>query len=328
MNSHSQPSGKQPTSAELEFAYRPKLGPVIAFTAFILGCLVFMANVAIHNDQGLIIDAFINLDTAGATGFYWLVAACCLWPLGVGVNAMRLSLQKDRHIVLSEKNLAIPGVLPGAPATIVPFNEMTGLSLIENRRSRTLVVRHGSTRHTLHERHFADKASFERFLSHLHVEAYVSNHPAVKAALSSKGDSAQDEPNTSQIKEQNVREDPADDDNERKTYIERIRTADVLDAVFLITYYNSSVRMVGPRSRPALEVSQVLPELSQTHYELAQARVDRMLRAADDVGLAYYQYPEAGHSLEEAVTLFEAGNPGFGKESYGLAVNAAYVKFR
>jgi hypothetical protein len=116
----------------------------------------------------------------------------------------------------------------------------------------------------------------------------------------------------------------------RAEYIQKIQNAGLLDAAFLLFYYNAWVLRWGPSSdSPAeLDVSEILPDLSQSAYEQAGIQAQRMWNGAGEVALAYYEYPGVKQTFEEALAAFEAAHPGFSSESYGLALNAAYVKLR
>jgi hypothetical protein len=116
----------------------------------------------------------------------------------------------------------------------------------------------------------------------------------------------------------------------RADYIRRIQAARLLDAVFLLFYYNEWTRRWGPLSErpPALDLSEALPTLSRSTYEHALALANRMWSGATPVSLALLKYPEAKRSYEEELTAFKAENPGFSDESYNLALDAACVIFR
>ncbi|WP_061531848.1 hypothetical protein [Collimonas arenae] len=117
---------------------------------------------------------------------------------------------------------------------------------------------------------------------------------------------------------------------QRADYIRKIRAAQLLDAVFLLFYYNEWTRKWGPPSErpPALDLSEVLPALSQPAYEHALALVKRMWKDATAVGLALFKYPRAKRTFEEELIAFKMGNPGFNEEAYELAMHAAFVALR
>ncbi|BCF97964.1 hypothetical protein PPGU19_025330 [Paraburkholderia sp. PGU19] len=121
-----------------------------------------------------------------------------------------------------------------------------------------------------------------------------------------------------------------DQTKQRAEYIRKVRSAQLLDAVFLFFYYNKWKRNWGPRSErpPTLELSDVLPELSQPAYEHALTLVARMWKGAEAVGLAFFRYPEAKRTYEEERIAFKLENPGFSEESYELAIHAAFITFR
>lgn len=117
---------------------------------------------------------------------------------------------------------------------------------------------------------------------------------------------------------------------ERADYIGKIRAAQLLDAVFLLFYYNEWSRRWGPQSErpPELDLSEALPALSQPTYDHALALVRRMWKDATAVGLAFYKYPQAKRTFEEELVAFNMENPGFSEESYEMAKHAAFISLR
>lgn len=117
---------------------------------------------------------------------------------------------------------------------------------------------------------------------------------------------------------------------ERADYIGKIRAAELLDAVFLLFYYNEWSRQWGPQSErpPEIDLSEALPTLSQPTYEHALALARRMWKDATAVGLAFHQYPQAKRTFEEEVVAFKTENPGFSEESYEMAKHAAFISLR
>lgn len=117
---------------------------------------------------------------------------------------------------------------------------------------------------------------------------------------------------------------------ERANFIGKIQAAQLVDAVFLLFYYNEWMCRWGLRSEqpPTLEISEVLPELSQPACENALTLVRRMWKGAEAVGLAFYRYPVAKRTYEEELVVFKFENPGFCEESYNLALHAAFITFR
>jgi hypothetical protein len=118
--------------------------------------------------------------------------------------------------------------------------------------------------------------------------------------------------------------------DERENYIRKIRAAQLLDSVFLLFYFNGWKRHWGPplERPPRIELSEVLPGLSQATYEHTLPSVQRMWKDADAVALAYFKYPQAKRTYEEELTAFKANNPGFSEKAYELAIDAHLVELR
>lgn len=117
---------------------------------------------------------------------------------------------------------------------------------------------------------------------------------------------------------------------QREGYIRRIRTASLLDAVFLLFYYNEDARQWGSPSErpPVLDWRDVLPAVSQPTYEYALTLTKQMWEGRTAVGLAVFKYPQAKRPFKEELVAFKAGNPGFSEQSYDLAIQTACIELR
>ncbi len=102
---------------------------------------------------------------------------------------------------------------------------------------------------------------------------------------------------------------------ERESYVQRAKAAQLLDAVFLVHYYNAWRQKWGPPPK-------------QGQYADTLRLAQRMLDEASHVAMAMLKYPQAARSAEEEMQRFKNNNPGFSEESYTLAVSAAVIAFR
>lgn len=115
---------------------------------------------------------------------------------------------------------------------------------------------------------------------------------------------------------------------QRRRYLKRARAAALLDAVFLVEYYNAHVRREGIPGEPAaIALGEVLDPPEEADVADARVRSAKLLADAFDVGAAYFGY-EGSAPYEERLARFRSDNPGFGEASYELAEAAGIHAMR
>jgi hypothetical protein len=91
-----------------EYPYKPAAGRMIicAIVAGI-GC-AFLANQALHNNAGLIINGIFRFDQNGATGVYWFLAAACGVGTLLGIMGAIQSMTDPKVLRLDAETLTLP----------------------------------------------------------------------------------------------------------------------------------------------------------------------------------------------------------------------------
>ena len=116
---------------------------------------------------------------------------------------------------------------------------------------------------------------------------------------------------------------------ERARYVVEAKESGFLDAVFLIHYYNHDRKRWGPPPKPEdIRPQEVFETFDIRAYEDALKRSRKLLAENSSVGMAFFEYPPAKVSYEEAVRKFRANNPGFCDKTYETAINAGIRDMR
>jgi len=91
--------------------------------------LVFYVYRALHNDRGLIINGLIELETSGATVFYWVFAAASAAFVLIGAWGLLQRWQSPRYLVFDEVALSIPARW-SKKVRVVPYASIQTLELV------------------------------------------------------------------------------------------------------------------------------------------------------------------------------------------------------
>ncbi|MGJ4856554.1 hypothetical protein ACN6KF_002529 [Labrys sp. La1] len=156
------------------YPYRPKSLLAALATGFFLLCALFMGHEALNNHVGLVINGLIELDSTGATGFYWLIALLSLGLVAFGLASVRASLMPDRNVTLAPNAVIIPASILSRATTTIPLADIVNLSL-QTGRYPLLHIHHNGGTTKLAQRFFEDKDRFGDFLARLQAAIQALN---------------------------------------------------------------------------------------------------------------------------------------------------------
>ena len=115
----------------------------------------------------------------------------------------------------------------------------------------------------------------------------------------------------------------------REHWLKRAKAAALLDAAFLVHYYNSRARHQGPQpSSAAIEVSEVFSDVEKQEIQEVRERASKLLSYSVKLGLAFYKYAGATRTYEEEFNCFVNENPDFSDESYNLVASIGMLDMR
>jgi hypothetical protein len=144
----------------IDHPYRPRLKGTLLGLAFFGGSAAMWTHAAIGNDRGLIIQGLIHLETAGATKFYWgMAAVSAVFVLGfLAMLASRLT--SNARVTVTATELSAPRSAFARTSSVVRRADIQGLSVATVRKQRFLDVHHSGGKLTLLESCLPSDAAF------------------------------------------------------------------------------------------------------------------------------------------------------------------------
>lgn len=152
---------------ELRFSYGHKPVRTLLLILLMLGLAVFMGFIAIDNDRGLLINGFIELGTAAATVFYWVLAASVgVFALLALVSVIR-HLGSEREVVLGRDAIVAPRNGFSRETRSIPYRSITGVDVRAVQRQLFLHVHHDGRKLVVPSALLPDKDAFARLAEEL-----------------------------------------------------------------------------------------------------------------------------------------------------------------
>jgi hypothetical protein len=152
-----------------EYSYKPNLVRLsIALVAFV-GMAFGLADIARHNDRGLIIDVIIRLNAHEATLFYWALSILCFLFAVAGIFAVFVKRHRYSLLRLTDKELVIVPASREGDANVIPPKNIILLADIQKMTLQTiyhqtfLTVYHKGGKLSIVEKWFTTKADFADF---------------------------------------------------------------------------------------------------------------------------------------------------------------------
>lgn len=135
----------------LNHPYKPKPGFMALALLFFGAGAWYMAQKAMLNDRGLILNGVIHLEREGASNFYWLIAAVCGVFVAIGVPMLLMGLFSSRRLVLTETDITAPkNGFSRTPKTI-KLADIRHLEIQQVQKQRFLELTHADGKFTIME---------------------------------------------------------------------------------------------------------------------------------------------------------------------------------
>jgi hypothetical protein len=143
-----------------QYSYNPKWWLILALALFFGACGALAVNKATHNSVGLIINGIIELGPAGATAFYWVMAALAgLFVLMAILLALR-RIANPQTLELGTEALRLPHGFLQTKTALIPYAEIDGVSETEVNGQTLLHVAANGRRLTVAASLFQDTDSY------------------------------------------------------------------------------------------------------------------------------------------------------------------------
>ena len=119
------------------YPYNPKMRAILGSILLFGACSAFMADMAIHNTVGLIINGIITLGPAGATVFYWIIAAGNAGFVLLGLLLTLRRIASPKVFELGTDALLLPHGRAQSKTTRIAYSDIQEtLSALRNRQKR------------------------------------------------------------------------------------------------------------------------------------------------------------------------------------------------
>ncbi|MCG5234641.1 hypothetical protein [Xanthobacter oligotrophicus] len=134
------------------YAYKPRrpLMHVFGVILFGAGAYVMFLNARANNNE-MIINNLIDLDSVSATIVFWMLFAACIAFCLAGVFSLFRGLTSNAVLTISQQGLRVPRMILGGPGTLVAWEGITHVRDISVRNVRFLELFHAGGKVTINE---------------------------------------------------------------------------------------------------------------------------------------------------------------------------------
>jgi len=145
----------------LEYRYKPKPWVMLAATLFFAGIGAFLANEALTNERGLVIQRVIHLSPQGATITYWCLAVVSALFVLAGLAGFIAGLVSRQCLRLTSTEISAPKFAWSRTNTIVRLKEITEISVQSVQNQRFLNLRYRGGKLSITQSFLPTPAAFE-----------------------------------------------------------------------------------------------------------------------------------------------------------------------
>lgn len=166
-----------------EFPYRPRWTVIIGCWIFFGALAPFFADLAVANQQGLVIKHVITFGPDAATALYWVLcaASACFVVATMWLTYLRLTLHQ--RLVIDQNALIVPVNRWSAEELEIKYEEIVALSRSEVQGQQFLHVVHPGGRYYITSSMLGSNSDFEEICSLL--KSRVANCKSAVGELTS-----------------------------------------------------------------------------------------------------------------------------------------------
>ena len=150
---------------EVRFPYKPKILVFVLAILFFVGCATILANVALTNDRGLILNKLLEFSAEGATIFYWCLTAASILFIVFGTIALYSGLSTKKEVVVTDHKIMSPKSGLSNRVISVVFSDIADVNIQSIQKQRFLNVLHSGGKLSIPQSMLANKQAFEELVS-------------------------------------------------------------------------------------------------------------------------------------------------------------------
>lgn len=148
---------------KIEYKYRMKQWLIILITLVLAILTVIFFQIAMVNDEGVILLEVITLDVKNATIFYYAFAALILFIALRAFQLLIISFGVDRFVILGQTAITAPKVPNSKTLLTVDYADIVKSELIVINHQTHLFIKTPNTRLYIQRAGFKNKQEFENF---------------------------------------------------------------------------------------------------------------------------------------------------------------------
>jgi hypothetical protein len=150
---------------DLTYPYKPNLWVLILAALSFAAVTCLLAEEAMSNERGLVLNEMIHFSQTGATIIYWCIVAMAAMFVILAVPLLLAGLRNRHHVTLTATEISAPMHACSRSIIAVPLTDITGLEVQALQYQRSLVIYHANGELSISQHLLPNASAFEELCS-------------------------------------------------------------------------------------------------------------------------------------------------------------------
>lgn len=150
---------------DIKLPYKPNFLMLLFVIVFFSSCALILANVALNNDRGLVLNRIFEFSTQGAALFYWCLTGAAGIFVILGVIGVIFGLTSKNEIILTENKITAPKSGISKKLISINYSDIKDLSVQSVHKQKFLNIFHQGGKLTIPQSMLPNKQAFEELIA-------------------------------------------------------------------------------------------------------------------------------------------------------------------
>ena len=153
--------------SEIRIPYKPNKVIFLFLTAFFGVSSVVLVNKAMNNERGLVLNKIVEMSSASASVFYWILAAVSIALSLLGIYSLLKSVAGKLEVVITENSITAPKSGISKKTVEVSYSDIRSMNVQTIQKTKILNIEHVDGKLSIPNSMLPNKESFDHLITQL-----------------------------------------------------------------------------------------------------------------------------------------------------------------